>query len=177
MTDLVAWLPCAVVLFLIAGSLVRGRLDEAVQPLRLELADKGERLLASPDVPQEMKETLRYMLKSTFGCGFCFFVTAVALPFILLSCAFNPKSFRSFVRDVSKLEPETRAAYDDCTTLFHRIKLANHPVLQSVMTAEYAIFTPIILLGIAIRRDPIPVAIDSNAVMGKFELKHLRAAH
>ena len=43
------------------------RLQIAVQPLRIELAEKGEWLLSSNNLTREVKDHVRFMLDNAFG--------------------------------------------------------------------------------------------------------------
>ncbi len=66
MTDMESLLPLIMVAILVSISVAHYRLIRDAQPLRLMLAEKGERLLAQRGLPEEVRRTVEFMLDTAF---------------------------------------------------------------------------------------------------------------
>ena len=71
--------PVAAAAILVPLMFLSGRLNEAAQPLRLELAQKAEHLLARDDVPREIRRRVEFMLNTAFGMRGVLLLAAIIL--------------------------------------------------------------------------------------------------
>lgn len=164
--------PIGVAFALIAWSVFQGRLARAAQPLRLRLAEKGERLLARTDLSPETRKDVEFMLNTPFSrWGMLLFVVATA-PFVVLYVAFTPKARAHVERDFSKMSPEARALYADVRALHTRIVMANHPLLASIVLLEItALLAPVSLVMLALQNEGSEAPLDRYAFINIVEMQ------
>jgi hypothetical protein len=173
MNDHDIW-PLVIVSLIAAGSTAYRRLVRAAQPLRLLLAEKGERLLVHPKLPKDLKEIVRFMLDSAFGNRPALLTGLFLVPMIAIDAVLRPSHFVSFMRQISNLEPDILAAYIEIERLHDRIMLANHPILFMLIEFEILTFLPLGILSFALIKGRVPVGGDRDTVMNLIETKEAK---
>lgn len=154
------------------GSFLHSRLATLAQPLRLELAEKGERLLAHPDLPKEIRSQVRFMLNTAFGMPVALLLPlTLAFPFVaVIALLFRPDWLAQSLRDLSSLPPEQRAQFYEVMRIHDRVRTANHPVLQLVLELEFILLVPVGLVAIALSKRPLPASLDKGIVLNVLEM-------
>ena len=167
--------PVVVVGVLVVTSVTHHRLVRAAQPLRLELAEKGERLLANPTLSAEMRGLVRFMLDTTFNMRGPLLFGILAVPAIAVAAILRPAEF--FKKDIE--DPSAQALFFEVRRLHDRITLANHPILLPLVEFEILFFMPFAIVLIGLMHGRIPMKGDRDAVMSAIEIReltHRRAA-
>ena len=105
------------------------RLQIAVQPLRIELAEKGEWLLSSNYLSKEIKDHVTFLLDSAFSSRLVLLVSIFALPIIAVWLLIYPKPMLDMDKHLHIKDALSKICFDRVCTLHDRITLANHPFL------------------------------------------------
>lgn len=116
------------VLALLVGSVIQRRLSAEVQPLRIELANRGEDFLARTDLPRVLRTDVEDMLETAFPCNCLFGV--LLLPLIPFFVWAGWKRSNRRATEIGFTGEEVRTSYAHIRALHRRIAIANHPVLQ-----------------------------------------------
>ncbi len=170
--------PVAVVALIPVGLFLNGRLTMAAQPLRLELAEKGEALLAVSDLPKEVRSQVNYMLETAFGMGIPLLFSVLVFPFLgLAAVSFRRDLLARAERDYSTLPSEQRARLYELMRLHERITSANHPALQAVMELEFLMIAILGLVIMSVMKQPLPRTFDRAVVMNMMEMGESRFFH
>jgi len=126
------------------------RLQIAVQPLRIELAEKGERLLSSNDLSKDAKDHVRFLLDSAFGLRRVLLACLFLMPIFAIFYLIYHKNFLDIDRSLQIKDPESKICFDRVSALHERITLANHPFLftcfRTVGSIVMLIFTLLFIL-------------------------------
>jgi hypothetical protein len=138
------------------------------------LAEKGERLLANPELPKPLRESVEFMLDTTFGNRWALAGGLVLVPIIAVYTFCRPSYFVSFMRQLHNADPEIMASYIEVERLHDRIMLANHPVLFILVEFEILLFLPVGILLFALIKGRIPIGADRDTVMNLIETKEAR---
>jgi hypothetical protein len=159
-------------LALVAAAIVVGRvLSRAAQPLRRELAEKGERLRADPAVPADVKEAVEYLLNDAFGSKAFYIFAIIAMPFVALVLMFRARWLTSMHPNTRRLSPENRAIFMDMCRIDRLLTIANHPVLMPIILLEMVIFLPPAIIFRAIIKGSIPTDIGEENILGALAKK------
>jgi hypothetical protein len=105
------------------------RLQRAAQPLRIELAGKGEWLLSSNYLSKEIKDHVLFLLDSAFGSRLVLLFSILAMPIIAVWLLIYPKPMLDMDKHLHIKDAELKICFDRVATLHDRITLANHPFL------------------------------------------------
>lgn len=131
---------------------LRFRLMQAAQPYRIELARRGEAILADPRLSLHHKNHVRFMLDSAFS-RIVAPIAVVALPFVVLALMFSRK-LRERSRAVWRVSDEDlRKEVEEVDRLFTRSIAMTSPLLAIVLLLERAV----LLSLAALVRYPIDV--------------------
>lgn len=170
MTEFEYW-PLVAAATLVVASVAHHRLIKAAQPLRLELAEKGERLIAHPGLPKHMQSQVRFLLDRAFNMRGVLLFGLVLVPVIALIAIVRPTKFLSFV-DQTKIKDETaNSDFIEFRRLHDRITLANHPLLLLLLEFEIVLFMPLGILVVGLVCGRVPLRGDRDAVMSAIEMK------
>lgn len=173
MTNLV---PILIVLALILWTWASLRLERAAQPLRLELAKKGERLLGDNELPDIHRDLLKDLLDTAFSgrASLCAFIVLLPVFSFVLLFLSRQTLIREFGRFRIK-NTETRAAFDEIMRLHDRIMFFNHPILYVLVEFEFIFFFKLALLIMGITRELVaPVEVGRDTTMDFIEVKRLQ---
>jgi hypothetical protein len=162
-------LPIFVIFLLISWTWAAGRVRVAVQPLRLQLAARGEVLLANDKLPAHLRPLVMNLLDTAFsnramllfGLGY---VPVVALRFIIA-----PNELLNSFRNFAFADAETRGAFDEFVQLHNRITFANNPVLSSLLDVEIAFFMGSAVLIVAAARQVASEFVSAGTTKGLVE--------
>lgn len=77
------------------------QLNIAAQPYRLEFADKGEALLSRQDVPNDIKNHIRFALNTAFGMRWPLIVIIVISPILIPTMVLYSSRFSHFYKQRS----------------------------------------------------------------------------
>ena len=145
------FIPLAVLVGVVASSVVQRKASVAVQPLRILLAEKGERFLARSDVPESLRAEVSRTLESPFSCNcYLLFVSLLVLPLLVW---FDLGSRRNEARstEMQRIGHEVRGRYLEIRALSRRIELANHPIIsplaELIVSFSIVLAVPFLLLG------------------------------
>jgi len=167
-------LPLIIVFGLALWSWAYYRLQRAAQPLRLELAKKGERLLGDPDLPVPMRDFVRFLLDTAFSNRAVLLFGIFYVPCIAFFIAVFPHKISKVMRRFHIPNKETRAAFDEVMRLHDRITLANHPILLFLLEAEILLLVAPTVLLVGILREVVSPEIGRQSTMDIIEDKGLR---
>lgn len=167
--------PVTISILLCAAFLVAGRLKQNAQPLRLELADKGEMLLASPDASDNAKRLVRSYLDTAFSFRIRLLLAHLVIPGIAVIFAIQQiRGKRDSVLFRHEKNERVHALIEDLTQLHVRITLANNPILCiSVVLSGVFYFTFAYLL-VAILRGVIPSRIPAEEIAERIDYAYAR---
>lgn len=147
------------------------RLKVGAQPLRLELAEKGEQLLASGHLPLKTKAYVESLLDSAFSDRGALLFLLVAVPVNSVAGIFRD-DFWGASGEPPIRDAETRELFLDVNGLHFRIQLANHPVLMLLLLVDVLVFTlPAILIRTLIR-GVMPRSRAHDVVLGSAGFAH-----
>ncbi|HUZ12611.1 MAG TPA: hypothetical protein VMU93_07185 [Caulobacteraceae bacterium] len=164
-------LPVGIVALIPFGAFLHHRLNQLAQPLRLELADKGERLLAYRDLPREIRDEGAFMLDTAFGVGAAMPLAVLTMPFVaVIVLLFRRDILARALRDVGALRPEQAALYYDTSRLHSRLTTANHPLLSTILEAEFLVMVAFGLAVVALFKQPLPGKLDRSRMLNALEM-------
>ncbi|MGH6818526.1 MAG: hypothetical protein ACREC1_07120 [Methylovirgula sp.] len=155
-------IPAIFFLFIMAS----WRLKRAAQPLRLEMAEKGEKLLGEKGLSEAAKNQIRMMLSSAFGFRVMLLVSIIATPFIAILVFVRPTLLANADKKLAISDPIAKAEFNELGRLHFRITLANNPILMILVCLELAVVMPFIAVGqMLVRGKPLPDTSVESAVM------------
>lgn len=164
--------PLVVAISAVLISIANYRLKRSAQSLRLELAERGERLLANPEISKDAKFYIEHLLDTAFGFRFMLLFGVLATPLLALCLVVSPSSFVSPLNNLAS--KNIREEIRDLSKIHDRITLANNPILLLLWELEILVFIPIALLISALIRGRLPGQPDRNEVASIIELKEAR---
>lgn len=160
-------LPILIPVVALGMILVGSRLSKVVQPLRLKMAEKGEALLAKPNLPDPFKTQIEFMLSNAFGGKLHFFLVIILTPIALAAYLLVPPLRRRIDRAGARLDTELEAEYEEVLRLFDKITMGNHPFLWLALQLVDAVIIPIFLLVAVLRSKKISLDnSDTNRWIG-----------
>jgi hypothetical protein len=168
------YLPLALGFVLIVANVAHRRLYASAQPLRLELAEKGERLLAKQDLPDDLRKNTRLLLNTALGGGWLIFGGIIGCPFMVLAVILQPSILSDMTKRLSRATPEVRALHQEVMSLHDSILLANHPFLWTIFQAELILVLPVMLVIISVLRGKMPEVVDRLLFLSMMESREVR---
>lgn len=149
----VSYTPVVVVALLCLMAFIRNKMDEAVQPMRLEMAEQGEALLRHPHLSKQVKESVRYCLDHAFGARRHLILEMMFIPFFALTVLFNMMWVKHVIDECHIDEKEARADATDFFGLYEQISWINNPLLMTITSLEFHIFVTVaIIIRVALLR-------------------------
>lgn len=121
--------PLVAALSLIAYLALKARLNRLAQPLRIQLAEVGERLLAEPGLPPARRNMIEFELEGAFGRSWKWLVAFAAIPFmaVWIAATWNDDG------GIYVPDDALRGRTDDFDDLAARIDMMNHPILMPLI--------------------------------------------
>jgi len=166
--------PLFIVFALVVLTWASYRLQHAAQPLRLELAAKGERLLGDAELPPDLRAFVCFLLDTAFSNRIALLVGIFYVPYIAFSILTNPNRVAKKLRRFEIKNKETRAAFDEVMRLHDRITLANHPFLLMLVEAEILVFVAPAVVLVAVFRQVVSPEMGREAAMDLVEERGIR---
>lgn len=149
-------LPVGIAAALAVNAYLHRRLVVAAQPLRLELAERGEELLRSAGLPSRIREHVEFMLSHAFGIGWLLLAALVVAPFAIPVMIVRGEMERD-AQAVAALSANARAEYNQLAMLHSRIVFATHPGLMTLNFLEMLLIAgPLVLLSGALSGRLLP---------------------
>jgi hypothetical protein len=145
------------------------RIMQAAQPLRLELAEKGERFLARPELPPDVRGQVKWMLDSAFGLRKSIIMGFVAVPIIAILLIFRERYIVDFKENFAAMSNDSKVFFGEIMRLHSRITLANHPILWAVLELEIILIVSFAVLLKGILRGTFPSRGDRDDVISLVE--------
>jgi hypothetical protein len=141
--------PIMIALALLGYVLLKLRLNRIAQPLRLQLADRGEALLADPNLPLHRRHFVEFELEGAFGRAGMLLFGFLAIPFLAVWCAVD-----SATEDDQYISNDAvRGRADEFDDLSTRIGFLNNPILMPAICAWLAMwFLPATVVGALLGR-------------------------
>jgi len=173
MANLGFW-PLLVAIAITLGVALQRQLNKAAQPLRLELADKGEHLLAQADVPVIAKRQIRYMLDTAFHSRFVLLIAIVVMPVIAVYIIIAPKRFIGSIKNNEIQNSELRALHHDLMELHDKITMVNHPLLWLILQIDMLIFIATAVLIAGALRGYLPNRAIQDSIMKFIESQRMK---
>jgi len=170
MTDL-ELAPLVIVAVAVGVAVAHRRLLKAAQPMRLELAEKGERLLAYPKLPKDVRDHVRYLLDTAFGNRTMLILAALFAPLIVLAIAIMRESFLAYIKQFSIMDAEAKALHREVMQLHDRIMLASHPILWVLVELEIKLVVQMGIVVTTLVRGRVPATVDHDRVMNLIETR------
>jgi hypothetical protein len=171
MSEFTYW-PLVVTAAVVGGAVAHARILKAVQPLRLELADKGRILLSTKSLSEECQNFVKFLLDHAFSFRGGLLFAIVAIPIFGMCLLIAPSKLDS---PLKKLDPGTASSLRELVRLHDRITLANHPILMMILEFEILLVLPAAVLISGLIRGNIPKKGDRESVMTLLEAKEARA--
>lgn len=141
------FLPIGIGAALVLNSYLHRRLVTAAQPLRLELADRGEKLLGEPALPPRVRAILGFVLDHAFSMRWLLVVSIIAIP-VAVPVLFLRGELQRDAQETRTLRPDVRAEYEQVVALHGRIIFATHPLLTTITLLEmFLVAGPLVLLS------------------------------
>ena len=150
-----------VVLALIVGTVIQRRLSAEVQPLRIELANRGEDFLARADIPRVLRTDVEDMLETAFPCNCVFGI--LLLPFIPLFVWAGWKRSNRRSTEIGFTSEEVRTAYAQIRALHRRVAIANHPVLGPLTDLIAVASMLVLVLALVLFRKQVAPNLDPES--------------
>jgi hypothetical protein len=167
-------LPLIVVAGVLTLSWAGLRLNRAAQPLRLELAEKSETLLASPGLPIHLHDFVRYLQDTAFGNRGTLLFGFVFVPVVAVAMLVRPELLDSAGKRFWIDCPATRAQFDEVTRLHDRITFLNSPILLFMLEVEIVLLVAPAIVFTAIFRGIVNVRIGREIAMDLIDEKSLK---
>jgi hypothetical protein len=164
---------------------VNSTLKKAAQPLRLRLAEDGEKLLAKPGLSPAMREYVEFLLDTSFSMRAILVFAIFALPIVAAVFIFRLRDFRESAEKFKTHDPETAKSFYDLCRLHDRITLINHFVLLPLVEIEIVVFMPLAVLIRGIFKGVVPEAggrestvmfVEDQGIHSLQKLKHAFAS-
>jgi hypothetical protein len=165
------YFPVALAGALVAATYAHRRLMRAAQPLRLQLAEKGELLLANPKVPKRHRRFVNAMLDSAFSNYMFLIFATCCIPIVAVLLIFDPDRVISKIKELSAADAEVRTAIADLSKLHDRITFYNHPLLMLFIEFELLIAIPVAVLLSGLIHGSAPPRANRDEVLELIEAK------
>ncbi|MFZ3325184.1 MAG: hypothetical protein WA231_04515 [Methylocella sp.] len=146
------YLPVIVSLSIFFYAMVMRRLQRSVQPLRLEMADKGEWLLACNYLDAKVKVQISRILDGAFNYRLTSLFRIIIIPFLAAVIILWPKTLDNTASELNIKDERVMAYLNDVYRLHLRITFANHPILFAILIMELSIVIPLFDLSSAIMK-------------------------
>ena len=118
---------------------------EAMQPLRLELAERGEWLLANPRLPAYHRPILEFMLDNAYS-GWVMVLSTVLIPIVFIEFVLRPRR-RAAMRAASNIaDKEVRREFGCVDGLFFKSAIAANPLFACVVLVERVVLIAVLVL-------------------------------
>lgn len=155
--NLVNLVPVGVAAAAVGLAFMQLRLNEVAQSLRIEMAEKGERLLLDDSLPPRSRASVVFALDHAFVNGWFLVAAAiVALP-VLVAISLPHGDLWKDAEERQKLKLSHRAAVNEVTALHMRVTFASHPLLVLLIELEILLFAaPAIILSAVFNGDLLP---------------------
>lgn len=165
-------LPILLTAILILWTWAQQRLRAASQPLRLQLAERGEKLLGDPQLPTHLRQHVSFLLETAFSSRGVLIFGLVAVPVILLVSIVNPVHFqKSLAKRFTINNGETQLNFEEVNKLHSIITFSNHPILATLLDFEIAIFRTMSLAAIGLIYGKVPATSSTISVKAIVEAK------
>jgi len=144
------------------------RAAKLAQPLRLQIADIGQALLAREDLTDGVRRQVNLLLKTAFGAhvfiALVYFIAPFAIPYLIL--------FRGADRVMSSMWRDTpddvRAAYEKMNSLHTTVMFANNPIMMFILVVEVALISALVfLVAVAFSRRTLPQWVSLDLVVSR----------
>jgi len=153
------YLPVVVSLSIFLYAFLMLRFQRSVQPLRLEMADKGEWLLSCNYLDAKVKTRVRRMLDGAFNYRIAVLFRIILMPFLAVVIIFWPKTLDNTASELNIGDEHVKTFLYDVYRLHLRITFANHPILFAILIAELSIVIPLFDLSSVIMKGFISATI------------------
>ena len=146
---------------LFAWPYLKNLLSAAAQPIRLELADRGEAFLREPGVPPFVSERVRFMLDHAFGMRGVLLASIIFIGPISLAFLINPKWFARYDLRSAALDEGHKREFREIERLHRIVIFLNNPILTLLDSLlAVCVFGPALFLRTAIDgRFPSPAGV------------------
>jgi hypothetical protein len=156
-------------------AVLRARLIEKAQPLRLRMATAGEALLASADLPTAVRRSTEHMLNHAFGSGIYPIVNVFLFPITGLGAlVLDGARFDRFDRDILLLTAEQRTLWTDILADYGTIRAIHHPLAHILLSIEVFLITMTGFVFSAVLPRPLPNPDHVKVALGAFEASEMR---
>jgi hypothetical protein len=144
------YLPLIISLFICLYALLILKFQRSVQPLRLEMAEKGEWLLSSNSVDATVKARVSRMLDGAFNYRLTVLLRIAIVPFLAPLIILRPATLDNMSAELHTDDELAKTYINDVFMLHTRITIANHPILFAILIAEMSIVIPLFDLSYVI---------------------------
>jgi hypothetical protein len=153
------------------------RLQKAVQPFRIEMAEKGEWLLSSNLLSDEAKKHVHFLLDTAFGSRLVLLAGLFGIPIGSIFILIYPKFLLEIEKSKYIRDAQAKICFYRVSALHDRITLANHPILFPIFSTERAIVMQILAILFALFRGSAqPIGGDDVMVFIENKMPHRRMA-
>jgi hypothetical protein len=161
-------LPLAIGAVLVINSYLHRRLLVAAQPLRLELAKRGDALLRDSHLPPRARGMVTFVLDHAFGMSALLAIAIVAIPVAVPIMIVRGEMQRD-ADETASMKGALRAEYDQLMSLHGRIIFATNPFLMTVALLEmFLIAAPLVLFTGALAGNLMP-EVNQTALLHAIE--------
>lgn len=123
-------LPVAIALALPLSTVASREVQRRVQPVRLELARRGEEALKRNDLSPQTRSSIEFMLDTAFGMRWLLLGTLLLVPIVAVGLVFSPRLRKSVAK--SKAAVRRDPDFQEIDALHSALMLANNPVLTPI---------------------------------------------
>lgn len=169
-----AYWPVIVAGVLAAHFWFRRRLSTAAQPLRLELASRGEALLARGDLSPSVRASTEVMLEEGFGARLSLLMGLALVPILAVVMVLRMRVLSRFMREAERMPSSAYEEFQSLMRLHDRINLANNPFLMVAVEVTILVFLPVAILARGLIVGKLPKVGDRAFIMTLIE--HPRVA-
>jgi hypothetical protein len=159
--------PVLIAALLCAYAWLRIRILSAIQPKRLELARRGETLLANPALNADAKDYVRFLLGHVFGMRVFLIFAILIMPVVVIALI---AGFKAIDLHKAIANKEARLDLIEFEQLHDEITWANNPILKTIIELEYfvvgaiAIVIRLIFVGSSQIRKETVILISEKAL-------------
>jgi hypothetical protein len=139
--------------------LLMRRLQRSVQPLRLEMADKGEWLLSSDSLDSKAKARVSRMLGGAFSYRLTVLFRIVIMPLLAALIILRPQILDNMADELNTDDERVKTYMNDVFRLHIRITFENHPTLFAILMLKMSIVIPLFDLSSVIMKGFISATI------------------
>lgn len=116
---------------------LQNRLDHWIQPVRMDMAEIGERLMEDERLSEPRKESVGVMLDTLYS-GWMPILIAIVLPIFAVVMAFDPKG-REKARQADPTDADMKAELSGFEGMYISSLLAQNVVLAPILIVEMAL--------------------------------------